>query len=67
MLVAGTFSWMLLFVLLWIAMVNMALAKPSLLLWTLPLSWVELVIACAIARAVFKRGAAPPLPLGTVT
>jgi hypothetical protein len=45
---------------LWIAMVNMALAKPGLLLWTLPLSWVELVVACAIARIVFARVTASP-------
>jgi hypothetical protein len=59
--IAATFSWLLLFVLLWIAMVNMALAKPGLLLWTLPLSWLELVVACLIARTVFQRlGASPP-------
>jgi hypothetical protein len=47
-LVAGTTCW-LFFLLFWIGMVNMNLAKPSLLLFTLPLSWIEMTVAAWIA------------------
>lgn len=39
----------LLFPLLWIAVANMALAPWSLLIWTLPLAWIEMLVASAIA------------------
>lgn len=62
---AGTFSWLLFFVLFWLAMMNMSLARPQLLLWTLPLSWLELVVASVLARLVFSRlDRAPSAALG---
>ena len=52
-IVAGTISWTFFFVLFWVAMVNMALSSPSLLLITLPLSWVEMVVASLIASWLY--------------
>ena len=52
--ISGTLSWGLLFVLFWVAMVNMGLAKWSILAITLPLSWLELVVASYIASKLYK-------------
>ena len=49
----GTISWTF-FVLFWVAMVNMALSLPSLLLITLLLSWFEMVIASLIASWLYR-------------
>ncbi len=57
-IISGTLSWALLFVLFWVAMVNMGLAKGALLLITLPLSWIELVVASFIASKLYSRYAA---------
>lgn len=51
---AGTISWAF-FVLFWIAMVNMALSPTSLLLITLPLSWLEMVVTSMIASWLYER------------
>jgi hypothetical protein len=50
---AGTISWTFFFVLFWVAMVNMGLSSPSLLLVTLPLSWIEMVVASLIASWLY--------------
>jgi hypothetical protein len=52
---AGTISWLFLFVLFWVAMVNMALAPASILLITLPLSWMEMVVTSIIASWLYDR------------
>ena len=52
--ISGTLSWALLFILFWVAMVNMGLAKWSILAITLPLSWVEMIIASYIASRLYK-------------
>ena len=52
--ISGTISWGLLFVLFWVAMVNMGLAKWSILAITLPLSWLELIVASYIAAKLYK-------------
>ena len=51
--VAGSFVWLTLFVLFWLAMGNMALAPLHLLAWTLPWSWLELVAGSAVAQVMF--------------
>lgn len=52
---AGTLCWGLLFLLFWIAMLNMALAAPTTALIALPWAWIEMVVACQIAFWCFKR------------
>lgn len=52
-LLAGSTS-ALLFPLFWIAVANMALAPWSLLGWTLPLAWLEMVVASGIAVALWR-------------
>ena len=47
-LIGGLLSWSQFFLLFWIAMVNMNLSPPHLLLLTLPLSLLEMVIAAWI-------------------
>ena len=54
-LLAGTFSWVFLFVLFWIATANMGLANWELLLITLPLSWLEMVVASYIASKLYAK------------
>jgi hypothetical protein len=46
-IIGGTLAWIF-FPLFWIAMVNMRLAEPTLLLETLPLSWIEMVVTAAL-------------------
>lgn len=54
-LTAGTLSWLFFFVLFWIGAANMGYSDWSLLLITLPLSWVEMIIACFIAHYLYKK------------
>jgi hypothetical protein len=53
--IAGTLAWAFFFLLFWIAMLNMNLAVPGMAAVALPLAWIELVIACLIAREGFRR------------
>jgi hypothetical protein len=52
---SGTLSWLFLFVLFWIAMLNMGLARAGTPAIALPLAWLELVIAALLAAACFRR------------
>jgi hypothetical protein len=54
-LASGTLCWLFFFVLFWVAMVNMALAEWFILALTLPLSWLEVVVATFIASRLFAR------------
>jgi hypothetical protein len=47
--IAGTHSWLFLFVPFWIAMLNMNLAEPATAAIALPLAWIELVVASVLA------------------
>lgn len=51
--ISASFSWAFLFVLFWLGMVNMGLASWSILAITLPLSWIELVVASYIASKMY--------------
>lgn len=53
--VSGTLSWLFFFVLFWVALMNMKLARLETLAIALPLAWLELVIASAIAEWSFQR------------
>jgi membrane-associated protease RseP (regulator of RpoE activity) len=53
--VAGSMAWLAFFVLFWLAMVNMNLASTSLALTALPLAWLEMVVAAAIAHWAFRK------------
>jgi hypothetical protein len=50
---AGTISWMLLFVLFWLAMINMALAPVEIALIALPLAWFEMIVASWISSKLY--------------
>jgi hypothetical protein len=50
---AGTTSWMLLFVLFWVAAMNMALAPVKIAFIALPLAWVEMAVACWISSKLY--------------
>jgi hypothetical protein len=52
---AGTISWLFFFVLFWVGMANMALAPASLLLITLPLSWIEMVVTSMVASWLYFK------------
>jgi hypothetical protein len=52
--IAGTMSWVFFFVLFWVAIINMALAHPSLALKALPLAWLELVVASYLASVLYR-------------
>lgn len=54
-LIAGTTLWVSFFVLFWVGLINMNLAKPNLALIALPLAWVEMVIAAWLARWSYER------------
>ena len=54
-IVSGTIVWIAVFVIFWIATANMGLANWSILLITLPLSWLELVIGAFIASKLYKK------------
>jgi len=52
---SASFTWTLLFVLFWIATINMGLAKWDMLWIVLPLSWIEMLIANAIAALLYRK------------
>lgn len=52
---AGTLVWLAVFVLLWLALLNMSLATPAVLAAALPLSWLELAVAGLIVAAAARR------------
>ncbi len=52
--VSSTICWITFFLLFWIALANMNLSKLSLLAYTLPLSWVEMVIGAWISTNLLK-------------
>lgn len=54
-IVAGTTSWLMFFVLFWVAMVNMNLSKVGLLTYTLPLSWIETTICAWITIKLSEK------------
>ncbi|MEO0527844.1 MAG: hypothetical protein AAFZ89_11495 [Bacteroidota bacterium] len=54
-LASGTFSWIFLFVLFWMATANMGLSDWQILWITLPLSWLEMVLASFIASKLYKK------------
>jgi hypothetical protein len=54
-ILAATTSWLLFFVLFWLAMINMALAPLKLAFFALPLAWFELVIASWIAAKLYSK------------
>lgn len=54
-LVSGMVCWVMFFLLFWIGMVNMNLASPELLLFTLPLSMLETFVAAWIALKLIKK------------
>jgi hypothetical protein len=53
--ISGATSWAMFFLLFWIGMVNMNLANPKLLFFTLPLSWIETTIGAWIAIKLFDK------------
>ena len=52
---SGTLNWLFLFVLFWMAMLNMGLARAGTPAIALPLAWLELVVAAWLAVACFRR------------
>lgn len=57
---SGTASWLMFFVLFWMAMFNMGLARASTPAIALPLAWFELVVAAWVAAVCFRRFGALP-------
>jgi hypothetical protein len=53
-LIAGTIGW-LVFPLLWIALINISLASPMMMMQALPLAWIEFVVASGIGIWLFRR------------
>lgn len=56
-LLAGTTCWATLFLLFWIAMLNMNLARLGTALVALPLAWIEMIVAAFIAQRSARRSA----------
>jgi hypothetical protein len=54
-LCAGTFLWMAVFVILWLALFNMSLADLRVVSVALPLSWIELAVAAQIVALAMRR------------
>ena len=54
-IVSATIVWIAVFVIFWVATANMGLANWSILLITLPLSWLELVVGAYIASKLYRR------------
>jgi hypothetical protein len=52
---AGSAIWATVFVILWVGLWNMNLAKPAILAVALPLAWIEMVVAAFIVRWARKR------------
>ena len=53
--ISGTLVWLAVFVIFWIATANMGLSEWSILLITLPLSWIEMIVGTWIVSIVYKR------------
>lgn len=53
--VSGTMVWLAVFVIFWIAAANMGLSDWSILLITLPLSWIEMIVGAWIVSMLYKR------------
>jgi len=51
----GTLVWATVFVIFWVATANMGLCNWSILLITLPLSWIEMIVGAWIAGRCFQR------------
>lgn len=51
----GTILWCAIFVIFWIACLNMNLAAPKILVTALPLAWIEMVVAALIVRWGIRR------------
>ncbi|MEL6411556.1 MAG: hypothetical protein AAGK67_16740 [Pseudomonadota bacterium] len=58
-LLAGSFVWMTIFVILWLGLFNMNLATAAILSVALPLAWLEMVVASLIVRHMLVRNDAP--------
>lgn len=54
-LVAGTISWLFFFVLYWVGAANMGYSSWQILWITLPLSWLEVIIACLILKLWYQK------------
>lgn len=57
-LLAATFAWAAIFVILWLGVWNMGLTTPSIVAIALPLAWLELAVAALIVnwgRSRFAR------------
>lgn len=52
---SGTLSWAFVFVIFWVAAANMGLSNWSILSVTLPLSWVEMIVASLIANRMYSH------------
>lgn len=52
---AGTLLWGVIFVIFWLACLNMNLATPKILATALPLAWAEMVIAALIVKAGLRH------------
>jgi len=54
-LISGTFTWLVVFVIFWIATANMGLSEWKILMITLPLSWLEMIVGTWIACKLYKK------------
>ena len=54
-IISATLTWFVFFVLFWVGLLNMNLAQSATAAIALPLAWLEMVVACLIARACFRR------------
>lgn len=52
---AGTWTWAGIFVIFWVAVVNMNLVPREVPAVALPLAWLEMVVSALIVRAVMRR------------
>lgn len=60
--VAGTLAWLSVFVLFWMAMLNMNLAAPATVAIALPLAWAELVVGSLLATRFLPAPVMPTEP-----
>jgi hypothetical protein len=54
-IIAGTTSWAMFFLLFWVGLVNMTLSKIGLLAYTLPLSWIETTVGAWITIKLLEK------------
>ena len=54
-IIAGTYFWIAVFIILWLGLLNMNLATLNILLIALPLAWLEMVVAALIVSATYHR------------